>query len=149
MHECRICDFSVQGLEAARRHESRLHREAYFANLDPETRYYVAPPRNFPFCDVCNLYIGPGAVVSHKLNSSHKALVAALTAKAAGESSPGEPGILPAAPSLDNWMDIPVRASRRARVEVAEVTPLLEVEEFVDREDLAPDRKDDAPSQVP
>jgi hypothetical protein len=47
---------------------------------------------------------------------------------------------------LDIWSDMPIRPSRRARLQVGEA-PSPD-EGFADREDHAPDREEDAPSQV-
>ena len=149
MHECRICDYSAEGPEEARRHEHRLHREAYFANLKPGMRYYVAPAKNLAFCDVCNIYIGPVTSLSHKSYSTHKALVAAADlAKTSREAPSVEPGVLPAAASLDMFMDIPIRPVRRPRLQVAEAPSPLQDDGGKDQEDRAPDREEDARSQV-
>jgi hypothetical protein len=149
MHECSIFDYMAQGQEEVRRHERTAHRDAYFANLKPGVRYYVAPADNLAFCDLCKIYIGSGTSLSHKFNSAHKALVAAADlAKSSKEASSVEQGVLPAAASLDIFMDIPIRPVRRPRLQVVEAPSPLEEDGAADREDRAPDREEDAPSQV-
>jgi len=149
MHGCRICDYSAEGPEEARRHEHRLHREAYLANLKPGMRYYVAPAKNLAFCDVCNIYIGPVTSLIHMSNSTHKALVAAADLANTSREAPSvDPGVPPADALLDMFMDIPIRPVRRPRLQVGEAPSPLEEDGAADREDRAPDREEDAPSQV-
>ncbi len=110
MPTCSICAWAFEDSEQVQRHERRKHRDAHFANLEPEKMYYKAPSSDLPFWALCNIYIGFEATFDHLSNPRHIELSkSAVSERPVSKAAPAE------TPTLDDDLLRPSILPRRPR----------------------------------